>query len=107
MAKKEEAGKILAAISYLWIIGLILLLVEKKDKFVKFHAKQGTAIFAISVILIILGWIPIINLITWIGGLILLIAIIYGIIMALQSKEAKMPVINDLGEKIAEMLNIK
>ena len=107
MAKKEGTGIILAAVSYLWIIGLILLFVEKKDKFVIFHAKQATAIFAISVILIILGFIPIINLITWIGSIALLIAMIYGIITALQGKETKMPLINDLGEKIVKMLNVK
>jgi uncharacterized membrane protein len=48
MAKKtgdEVSGKALGALSYLWILGFIFLFIEKKNKFVIFHAKQATACF--------------------------------------------------------------
>lgn len=109
MVKKgADSGKVLAAISYISIIGLIVLLVEKKNKFVQFHAKQGTGLFAIELIIWIIGSItwalwPVINII----NIVVLLASIYGIILALQEKEIKIPIINELGKKVAEMLNIK
>jgi len=109
LAKKgADNSKLLAAVSYLSIIGLIVLLVEKKDKFVQFHAKQGTGLFAIELLIWIIGSIiwalwPIINVV----NIVVLVVSIYGIILALQEKETKIPVINELGEKVAEMLNVK
>ncbi len=94
MAKKiikDEKTK--AALSYIWIVGLIMLLVEKKNKFVKFHAKQGTVLFLITLI-------PFIGLIGVVGE-------IYGLIMALQGKKAKIPLVYDIGKWIADVLNVK
>ncbi|HLE06110.1 MAG TPA: hypothetical protein VI790_02060 [Candidatus Nanoarchaeia archaeon] len=108
MAKKEDGtAKILAAVSYLWIIGLILLFVEKKNKFVIFHAKQATGIFAVSLLVIIIGFIPVINLIAWVLNILVFIAFIYGFVMALMGDEKEIPVVYDFGEKIAKMLNIE
>jgi uncharacterized membrane protein len=92
-----ESGKTLAALSYLWIVGVILLFTEKKNKFVIFHAKQATALFVIESIIML---IPMINMLSIIPG----IAAIYGLIMALQGNETKIPYAYDLGEKIAELI---
>ena len=48
-------SKLLAAVSYLWICSVIIYLVKKDDEYVKFHAKQGVVIFAISVIGFFIG----------------------------------------------------
>ncbi|MFA5333389.1 MAG: hypothetical protein WC376_02755 [Candidatus Nanoarchaeia archaeon] len=95
-----ESGKTLAALSYLWIVGVILFFTEKNNKFIIFHAKQATALFVIETVLML---IPILGMLSIIPG----IAAIYGFIMALQGSETKIPLANELGEKIAELITPK
>ena len=105
-ASKQDAekGKVLAAISYLWIVGLIVLLVEKKNKFVIFHAKQGTGLFAVSIIVLIISIIPVLGwLLGWLQILLFIVAL-YGLVMALMGNQTKIPVINELGEKISKFI---
>jgi uncharacterized membrane protein len=106
MNKEIEEGKTLATLSYISVIGLIVLLTEKKNKFVQFHAKQGTAVFAIEVILYVIISLPFGWTIAWITWLPYLISV-YGIVLALQGTETKIPVINDIGEKIAGLIKPK
>lgn len=100
VAPKSDSN-LLAAISYLWILSVIILFVKKDDDFVTFHAKQGTVIFGVSVVLAIVG-IPL----SFLGPLILLInlvifiAVIIGFVKALSGKKYKIPVVGDLAEKI-------
>lgn len=55
-----DDSKLMAAISYVWIIGLILYLTKKDDAYVRFHAMQsilmgvvaGVVIGALMVVLI-------------------------------------------------------
>jgi len=105
--EKETNAKILAAVSYLSVVGLIILLIEKKSKFVIHHAKQGTALFALEVILMILAYIPFVNMVVPLLGVLLFGVTIYGIVLALKNSEEKIPLINDLGEKIADLLKKK
>ena len=93
-SKKDiNEGKVLGAISYLWIIGPIILLAEKKNEFVKFHARQGTALFLLSLI-------PMLMMIIWIVNL-------YGIITALQGKQTKIPIAYEIGEWIGKMIKVR
>lgn len=47
MPKGDPNRNLVAALSYLifFITGIVILLVEKEDKFVRFHAMQSTLIF--------------------------------------------------------------
>jgi uncharacterized membrane protein len=48
--------KVAAAISYIWIVGLIFFFIEKENKFVRFHAMQSILFgIANSVIMIVLA----------------------------------------------------
>jgi uncharacterized membrane protein len=78
---------------------LIFLFIEKKNKFVIFHAKQATALFLIETILML---IPVIGMLSIIPAL----AALYGLIMAILGKEAKIPLAYELGEKIGQLLKI-
>jgi len=90
------------ALSYLlgFITGIIFLLIEKDNKFVRFHAMQSTilfiALFIVNVILTItfigLLLVPIVGLI----GLVLWLVLMY---MAFTGKKFKLPVIGDIAEK--------
>ena len=89
-----EKNKALAAIAYIWIISLILLLVKKDSPFVQFHAKQGFVLFIAS---IILGFIPIVG---WLLNLVVFILAIVGLVSALQGKWMKIPGVSAVAEKI-------
>ena len=47
-----------------WVSGIVFLLLEQENKFVKFHAVQSIIVFgALSVVNGVLGWIPVLGLI--------------------------------------------
>jgi len=102
MAAKSNEN-LLAAASYLlgFVTGIIILFVEKQNKFVRFHAMQSTILFGgIFVINIVLGFIPILG---WLTGLILsFIAFILWIVLmwkAFQGEMYKVPYVGELAEK--------
>ena len=52
---------IVAALSYvgIWIAGILLLLIEPANKFVRFHAMQSIMVFLpLSLIIFLVAWIP-------------------------------------------------
>lgn len=93
--KDIQENKLIAALAYLWVISIVVLLVKKDSKFAQFHAKQGLVLFLAS---IVAGFIPIIGwfLLYPIIGIIGLI----GIIQALMGKYWRIPLVADLAEKI-------
>jgi len=100
-AKSNE--NLLAAASYLlgFVTGIIILLVEKQNKFVRFHAMQSTILFGgIFVVNIVLGFIPILG---WLVGLLLSFAafILWIVLMwkSFQGEMYKVPYVGDLAEK--------
>ena len=88
-------SKLFAALSYLWLLSVVMLVLKKDDEFVKFHAKQGTVIFVVS---IILWFIPIIG---WLLQIAALIAVVIGFLKAYSGERFKLPVIGDLADKIS------
>jgi len=93
--KDVQDNKLIAALAYLWIISIIVLLVKKDSKFAQFHAKQGLVLFLGS---IIAGFIPFLG---WfiLNPIIGIVALI-GLIQALMGKYWKIPLVSDLAEKI-------
>ena len=88
-------SNLFAALSYLWLLSVVMLVLKKDDEFVKFHAKQGTVIFVAS---IILWFIPIIG---WLLQIAALIAVVIGFLKAYSGERFKLPVIGDLADKIS------
>jgi uncharacterized membrane protein len=84
-----------------WISGLIFLLIETENRFVRFHAVQSIIVFGVlNIIGIVFGWIPVFNLFIWplVGGLafVLWIVLMY---KAYKGEMYKLPVTGDLAEK--------
>ncbi len=49
---KAESDKLIPVLSYvIWLVGLIVFLVEKEDKFKRYHALQATVLGIIGFIL--------------------------------------------------------
>ncbi len=84
-----------------WITGIIFLIIEPKNKFVRFHAMQSIIVFgALTIAGSILGWIPFIGAffawIIWLLGVVLWIVLM---IKAYQGTKYKLPWSGDLAEK--------
>ena len=98
---KSSDQNLMAAISYLWIVSIIILLIRKDNEYVQFHAKQGTVLFAIWAILSVIGmtlWFlsPVIAII----NLVILVAVILGFIKAYSGERYRLPLVADLADKI-------
>lgn len=103
MAEAKGNENLMAAASYLlgFVTGIIMLLIEKQSKFVRFHAMQSTILFGgVFVANIALGFIPILG---WLVGLVLsLTAFILWIVLmwkAFQGEMYKVPYVGELAEK--------
>jgi uncharacterized membrane protein len=90
-----------AALSYLvgFVTGIIFLLVEKENKFVRFHAMQSTLLFGgIVAIDILLQIVPILGALVVIFVVIPLSAILWLLLMfrAYQGDEFKLPLVGQM-----------
>lgn len=94
-----------ALLSYLlWFItGIIFYLIEKDNKFVRFHAMQSIVIFgAIFVLQIILSLIPFVGwLLMPVVGIVSLVLWIILMIKAYKGETFKLPVAGEIAEKQA------
>ena len=101
-----------AALSYLcgWVTGLVFYLMEKENKFVRFHAMQSIIVSAVFTVLFIacaiLSNIPVIGWLFWIVGypivgLASFISWILLMIKAYQGERFHFPVAGEMAEKHA------
>ncbi len=92
---EPENRRLKGAISYvlLWVTGLIMLLLEVEDRFVKFHALQS---IIYSLVLMLIGFVPVIGWVVfvlgWLYG-------IYGAYEVYMGREFKVPYIGEFVEK--------
>ena len=91
---------LIAAVSYLWVLSIIILLVKKDSEYVTFHARQGCLLFAASIALVVLSYFPFVGYLFGIAQLVIVVAVIVGFIQAYSGKKYKMPLIGDYAEKI-------
>ena len=99
-----------------WITGLIFFLIEKENKFVRFHAAQSLVVFgALTVLQIALGilsgilvaihlyvLVPVFTLLYPLIGLVGLILWILLMVKAFQGEMFKLPIAGDMAEKMSE-----
>ena len=86
------------------VTGILFLLIEKQNKFVRFHAMQSTLTFGgIFVLNIVLGFIPILG---WLAGTLLsLVSLILWVFLmykAFNNEEYELPVIGEMARKQVE-----
>ena len=87
-----------------WVSGVIFLLLEQENKFVRFHAIQSIWVFGVlTVASIVLGWIPFIGDLIFrpLLGILGLVLWIVLMIKAYQGTRYKLPWAGDLAEKQA------
>ena len=120
--------KAAAALSYIWIVGLIFFFIEKENRFVRFHAMQsilfGIANTVIMGLLVVVGIILtavlsvggalvggplgmivhllvwVVWLIFWLIALLFLVGLVFAAVKAYQGQMFKLPIIGNMAEKI-------
>lgn len=98
----KKDGNTNALLTYLvgWITGLIFLLTEKEDQFIRFHAAQSVVTFGI---LSLVGFIPFIGwMLTPLLAPIGLILWIVLMVKAYQGERFKLPVVGGWAEQLME-----
>jgi len=99
-----------ALLSYLlgWVSGLIVILIEKEDDFVRFHAMQSIVTFgAITILSIVFGTMFI--FVGFIGPLIHVASIALWVLLmvkAYQGEKFMLPVIGEISEEWAKKFGI-
>ncbi|MDK2940298.1 MAG: hypothetical protein PWQ51_2463 [Methanolobus sp.] len=88
-----------------FITGIILLVIEKENQFVRFHAAQSTVLFgAVFILNIILGFIPILG---WLLALVLsLVAFVLWLLLMFKAFSGDMyrvPMVADYADKLEVM----
>ncbi len=103
MAEGKSNDNLMGAVAYLlgFITGIVLLLVEKKSHFVRFHAMQSTILFGgLFIVNIALGFIPLLG---WlVGFLISAAAFVFWLVLmwkAFSGEMYKVPYVGELAEK--------
>lgn len=108
MAKTDTNRNLVAALSYLlgFITGIVILLVEKDDRFIRFHAMQSTVVFGgLFVLNIIVGiifyssWLAVSTVINTLISIAAVIIWIVSMIKAYQGQMFKWPVVGDFAER--------
>jgi uncharacterized membrane protein len=93
-----------AALAYLagFVTGIVLLIVEKENRFVRFHAMQSTVLFvAVLVFSVALNSIPLLGPIMYAFVMFPAVVILWLVMMfkAYKGERFKLPVIGDFAEK--------
>jgi len=83
-----------------WLTGILFLLLEKENKFVRFHAMQSLVVFlALFVLSLVVGWIPVIGLLSFVIFLLAVILWILLMVKAFQGEMYKLPWAGEFAEK--------
>ena len=99
MSKTRLQENIAGLLCYVlgWVSGIIFLLLEKDNKFVRFHAVQSIIVFgAISVLWLIFIWLPFVYWIVYALAFILWVVLM---VKAYQGEKYKLPWVGDIAEK--------
>ncbi|MBN1258377.1 hypothetical protein JXA05_01330 [Candidatus Peregrinibacteria bacterium] len=84
-------NKDLAALSYVWVFSFIILLARRESPYIQYHAKQGSILFAFS--LLFWPYAPFRY-----GEYVVLALCVFGFIQAAMGNVYPLPVIGDLAE---------
>jgi len=96
--KENVAGLLCYLLGF--VTGIIFLILEPKNRFVRFHAMQSIIVFAgLGIISFVLGFIPYIFWLSWIIGLLAFVLWIVLMVKAYQGQLYKLPIAGDLAEQ--------
>lgn len=98
--------------AFFWVTGIVFLLIEPKNKFVRFHAMQSIVVFLpLWLLSFIFGgffgfgyfWGPGLYFLAWFGWLLWILTIILWIVLMLKAymkEKFKLPIAGDIAENL-------
>lgn len=87
-------NKVMAFLSYLWILFIVPLIAAPNSPYAKFHANQGLLLFLFDIVIAIVAMIPVVGwIISAVGGALVLIFRIIGIVNSLKGEAKELPLI--------------
>lgn len=97
----ETKNKLLAAISYIWILCIVTILCSKDDAFARYHANQGLVLLIANIVVgvanAILAFIPFVGvIIAWALNIACFVFMILGIVNAATGKMKPLPIIGGI-----------
>ncbi len=97
----ETKNKLLAAISYIWILCIVTILCAKDDAFARYHANQGLVLLIANIVVgvanAILAFIPFVGvIIAWALNIACFVFMILGIVNAATGKMKPLPIIGGI-----------
>jgi len=95
--ERIDQDKVMAALSYAWILCLVPLLGRRESKFAQFHAKQGFVLFIAELIGSLVFWFPVFGQLLMLGFVVISVM---GIVKALNGEWWKIPFIYEWSKKI-------
>lgn len=96
---KIDESRVTAALAYVSILFIIPML-KKDNEFCQFHAKQGIVLFVLSVVVSLLGWMPVIWRLSWLIELVIVIVSIMAIVKTLNGEKWEIPYIGKYAKLI-------
>jgi uncharacterized membrane protein len=90
-APEERNEKELAALSYLWIFSVILLVAKRGNPFVQHHARRATVLFVLSLVFWAVSWLQY-------GEFLVLALSLFGFIQAATGNENHTPIISEVAD---------
>jgi uncharacterized membrane protein len=96
----QAESNVKAALTYLvgWLTGLIFLLTEKEDKFVRFHAAQSLVFFGLITLISIIPFLgQLLGLILWPLSLVLWVVLMF---KAYKNEQFELPVLSDWAKQL-------
>lgn len=94
-------------LSYLfgWVTGLIFFLLERENRFVRFHAVQSILFFGgLSIVQWLLSYLPFFSAIGGALGVVMFIGWIILMVNAGKGRYYKLPILGDLAERLANQI---
>ena len=101
-SSKNNREKELAALSYLWIFSIIIVIAKKESTFIQHHARRGVVLFIASILI----WlVPILRF----SEFIIFGLMILGFISASMGNQNTIPILSDIADRFFrnQPLNIK
>jgi len=89
--KNEGNERQFAAMSYVWIFSIFILLGKRDSEFIQHHARRGTILFLVS---LILGAFPIL----WYGEILVLLLDVLGFLAAATGNENNLPLLSEISD---------
>ncbi len=94
-AKGKNTGMAIVA----YILFFVPLLTDAKDDpFVKYHVKQGLVLFIAGVILMLVGFMPVLHWFSWLFNIAIFVLAVIGILNAANGKEKPLPLIGQFAD---------